>query len=165
MGRMADAIIDIDEHISITDLDVAVSLEHDSFYDLEIVLKGPTGLSITLNPSLNGVFLIRDSNDRYEPVGGTNRFLFDDEAAVGIKEATLPWDQPFRPADGLVKLSAFDGDAFGRWRVQIQDFGDWHIGRLTGVEFIITSPEPSSIFILGLLSAIAAVLKPRRIGP
>jgi subtilisin-like proprotein convertase family protein len=159
-GRMADANLDITEHISIIDLDIAVSLTHESFYDLEISLKSPTGITIILNPSLNSAFLISDSNGYHSIVGGSNRFWFDDEAAVGIENATSPFDRAFKPVDGL---SAFNGkDAFGQWRVQIQDIGDAHTGRLERVELIIASPEPSSVCLLGLLAIMAIPLKPRK---
>jgi subtilisin-like proprotein convertase family protein len=161
-GWMADANVDVTEHISITDLDIAVSLTHESFYDLEISLKSPAGITIILNPSLNSAFLITDSNGFHSTVGGSNRFWFDDEAAVGIKNATSPFDQAFKPVDGL---SIFDGkDAFGRWRVQIQDVGDAHTGRLERVELIIASPEPSSVCLFGLLAIMARPLKPRKAG-
>jgi hypothetical protein len=80
--------------------------------------------------------------------------LFDDEAAVGIEDATPPFSQEFRPASDF-KLSAFDGqDIFGQWRVQIQDMWFADVGRLEGVELIINAPEPCS----ACLFTLAAVL-------
>jgi hypothetical protein len=159
-GWMADANLDVTEHISITDLDIAVSLTHESFYDLEISLKSPTGTTIILNPSLNSAFLISDSDGYPLNIGGSNRFWFDDEAAVGIKSATSPFDRAFKPVDAL---SAFDGkDAFGRWQVQIQDIGDTHTGQLERVELIIASPEPSSACLLVLLAIMAIAIKPHK---
>jgi hypothetical protein len=57
-GRMDDALINVREHILINDLDVAVSLTHGAFMDLEIVLENPGGTVITLNPSANTAFWI-----------------------------------------------------------------------------------------------------------
>jgi hypothetical protein len=154
-GRMADAIINVTEHILIDDLKVAVSLTHEAFVDLEIVLQGPTGTSIELNPSLNYAFITRGSDGRLVYVGGSNRFLFDDEAAVGIKDATPPFDQAFRPSTDY-ELSAFGGqDAFGQWRLQIYDIGFKNTGRLEGVELIISAPEPTSVCLFTLAVVIA----------
>jgi subtilisin-like proprotein convertase family protein len=161
-GRMADANINVTEHLSIEDLDVAISLKHDSFYDLQIVLQSPVGTTITLNPSFNDTFMIRGPDGRYQPVGGSNRFLFDDEAAIGIENATPPLSQAFRPAAGF-KLSAFDGqDAFGTWRVQIQDLSPRDTGQLERVELIINAPEPTSGCLFGLAIVVARLIRSRK---
>ncbi len=161
-GKMDDAIINVTEHISIDDLDVAISLKHDSFYDLQIVLQSPVGTTITLNPSFNDAFMIRGSDDRYQPVGGSNCFLFDDEAAIGIENATPPLNQAFRPAADF-KLSAFDGqDAFGIWRVQIQDLSPRDTGRLERVELIINAPEPTSCCLFGLAIVVTRLIRSRK---
>jgi subtilisin-like proprotein convertase family protein len=153
-GRMADANITVNEHHLIDDLDVAVSLTHEAFFDLEIVLTSPFGTTITLNPPLNDAFIIPGPGGSHS-AGGSNRFLFDDEAAVGIEDATQPFDQAFRPATGFA-LFAFDGqDAFGQWRLQIYDAGMAHTGRLEGVELIISAPEPTSMCLFALAAAIA----------
>lgn len=148
-GRMADAIIDVTNHISIIDLDVVVSLTHDSFFDLEIVLESPAGTTITLNPALNNAFIIQDTYG-IRSAGGSNRFLFDDEATVSIENATPPFDQAFKPALGFA-LSAFDGqDAFGSWRLQINDLLYMDTGQLEKVELIVNIPEPATLFLLTL---------------
>ena len=161
-GRMEPAIIDITEHILITDLDIAVTLTHESFFDLEIVLQSPAGTIITLNPHSNKAFIITDGNDWQTPVGGTNRFLFDDEAEIPIDRAVEPWDQPFKPYDKLT-LSAFDGqDAFGQWQLRILDAWTPHIGQLHKVELVFNSPEPTSVCLFGIAFAAAGLLKPRK---
>ncbi len=162
-GRMDDAIIDVTEHYLIEDLDVAVLLTHEAFFDLEIVLQSPTGTTITLNPASNNAFIIQEGGSH--SAGGQNRFLFDDEAATDIEHATLPFDRPFRPATGF-ELSAFDGqDAFGQWRLQIRDVGIDHTGRLEEAELIINSPEPTTAVLLALGAAAVYTRKspPRRI--
>jgi hypothetical protein len=150
-GAMEDAIIDVTEHISIRDLDIAVSLTHDSFFDLQIALESPAGMTIMLNPHSNDAFMTQAPDGRRVPVGGSNRFLFDDESAICIEDATPPFDQAFKPARGF-ELSVFDGqDAFGSWRLQIEDFWPDHTGRLERVELIvISSPEPSTALLFGL---------------
>ena len=162
LGRMADAFIDVEQHFSIVDLDIAISLTHEAFMDLEMVLQGPDGTKITLNSALNDAFWIKAPGGAYS-VGGENRFLFDDEAPLGIVDAVPPFDQAFRPKDGF-KLSAFDGqDAFGRWCLQIYDAGDDNIGRLEAVELIITTPEPATALLLCLGVSLAPLLKSRKL--
>jgi len=164
-GRMADAIINITEHHLIEDLDIAVSLTHAAFYDLEIVLQNPAGTTITLNPSLNTAFLIQDITGSWS-VGGQNRFLFDDEAAIDIEHAVQPFDQPFRPPSGF-ELSAFDGqDAFGRWHLQITDVGTMHTGQLERIELFIISPEPTTVVLMAFGAAAIYMRKsPSRRAP
>jgi subtilisin-like proprotein convertase family protein len=162
-GKMEDAIIDVTEHISIDDLDIAISLTHEAFFDLEIILQRPNGKPVTLNPSLNYAFEIRDANNRLMSAGGQNRFLFDDEAAIGIENATPPFNQAFRPAVDS-KLSAFDGqDAFGQWRLQINDLWTGGTGRLEGVELIINVPEPTSGCLFGLAIVVARLIRSRKV--
>jgi subtilisin-like proprotein convertase family protein len=153
-GRMDDAIIIVDEHFLIEDLDVAVLLTHEAFYDIEIVLKSPAGTTITLNPAANSAFLLPGPGGMTS-AGGQNRFLFDDEAAINIENAVQPFDQPFRPATGW-ELSAFDGqDAYGAWRLQITDVWFYYTGRLEEVELTFSTPEPTSALLL-TIGALAA---------
>jgi subtilisin-like proprotein convertase family protein len=157
-GRMADAIIDVTEHHLIEDLDVAVLLTHEAFFDLEIALQSPAGTTITLNPALNTAFIIQDEGGS-RSAGDQNRFLFDDEAAVDIRHASQPFNQAFKPAVDF-ELSAFDGqDAFGRWRLQIRDVGDMHTGQLERTELIITTPEPTTAVLLALGAAVIYMRK------
>jgi subtilisin-like proprotein convertase family protein len=152
-GRMANAIIDVTEHVLIEDIDVAVLLTHEAFFDLEIALQSPLGTTITLNPSLNTAFIINDDTGS-RPAGGQNRFLFNDEAAVDITHATQPFNQPFRPPSDF-ELSTFDGqDAFGQWQLLINDVGNMHTGQLEGVELIIILPEPSTALLFALGAAM-----------
>jgi subtilisin-like proprotein convertase family protein len=161
-GRMDDAIINVTKHLLIEDLDVAVSLEHEAFFDLEIVLQGPSGTTIKLNPSPNYAFIIQDENHSHT-VGGSNRFLFDDEAITDIKHAVQPLDQAFKPTPGF-ELSIFDGqDAFGQWRLQINDLWASNTGQFVRVELIIRTPEPTTISFFTLAAVVARLLKPRKI--
>jgi len=164
MGKMDDAIIDVQEHISIHELDIAVTLTHEAFFDLEIVLLNPDGISITLNPQSNYAFITTGPNGGNEVIGGTYRLWFDDEAADSIKNAMLPFDQPYKPAKG--KLSDLEGqDAFGPWRLQITDVWPAHIGQLDKVELIINTPEPGTLCLFGLAAVIARFLKKRGQAP
>jgi hypothetical protein len=160
-GPMEDAIIDVDKHFLIEDLDVAITLTHEAFFDLEIALESPTGTTITLNPPFNYAFIIQDDNGSHS-AGGQNRFLFDDEAAIDIEHATQPFDQPFRPAIGF-ELSAFDGqDVFGSWRLKINDLWALHTGQLDRVELIINIPEPTTASLFALAAVVNRLLRSRR---
>ncbi len=161
MGNMADAVITVNEHIQIIDLNIAVSLVHESFYDLEIALESPAGTTITLNPHSNAAFMIRGPDNRQHPVGGSNRFLFDDKAAICIEDATPPFDASYRPATGF-ELAAFNGqDAFGNWRLQIDDVWIGHTGLLEGVELIITTPEPATAGLFAIGACMICLLRNR----
>ncbi len=159
---MNDANIIVAKHILITDLNIAVTLTHDAFFDLELVLINPAGTAITLNPHSNYSFFKEGQDGGNFPVGGTNRFLFDDEAAIPIEKAIEPWDQPFKPYDKLM-LSVFDGqDAFGQWRLQILDFWPDNIGQLHKVELIFNSPEPTSACLFAVVFAVTGLLRTRK---
>ena len=161
-GKMDDAIINVTEHLLIKDLDIAVLLTHEAFFDLEIVLQSPNGKAITLNPSMNFAFIVTEPGGSHS-VGGSNRFLFDDEAAIGIENATPPLSQAFRPAPDF-KLSAFDGqDAFGQWRLQINDLWTGGTGQLERVELIINAPEPTSGCLFGLAIVVARLIRSRKV--
>jgi hypothetical protein len=159
-GPMVDAIIDVDKHIIIEDLNITVSLTHSAFFDLEIILESPAGTKITLSPFPNYAFIINDNGSK--SAGGQNRFLFDDEAAIDIKHAVQPFDQPFRPVPGS-ELSIFDGkDAFGLWKLKINDLAASHVGQLERVELIISTPEPTTVSIFFLGAFVVHCFKPRK---
>ncbi len=161
-GKMVDAFIDVEQHVSIVDLNIAVSLNHSSFLDLQIMIESPEGTEIMLNPYENYAFITRGPDGRFMPVGGSNRFLFDDEAPLGIEQAVPPFDQAFRPASDF-KLSVFDGqDVFGQWRLRIYDAFISNSGRLEAVELIITTPEPTTAVLFCLGASLVSLLKPRR---
>ena len=160
-GAMDDAIIDITQHISILDLDIAVSITHEAFFDLQITLISPQGTTIILNPSYNYAFAFQNPDYSTTLIGGSYRLLFDDEAVVTIENATLPFDQPYRPINAL---SAFDNqDAFGQWRLQITDSVYSHTGQLDKVEMFIDTPEPASICLFALAAGAIGLFNRRSI--
>jgi subtilisin-like proprotein convertase family protein len=153
-GWMADAIIDVTDHLVISDLDVGISLTHTSVFDLQILLQSPAGTRICLN--------------MYNPFGGyfkgedyTNT-IFDDEAELMINQAEAPFTGRFRPIEPY-QLSEFDGeDSFGLWRLQIYDMWDWDTGTLDSFELMITTPEPSTATLLTFGVGLLLLLRPRR---
>jgi subtilisin-like proprotein convertase family protein len=139
---MDDAVIDVPAHLIITDLDVAVDIVHTNIFDLEMILKGPTGQEIYLNA-------YEDLNDltKAQNFSGT---VFDDEAALAIEQGDAPFTGHFRPKSGNF-LSTFDGsDAFGQWRLCIDDLYHDDSGYLENFELRFTVPEPAMFMLFSL---------------
>jgi len=150
IGPMDDAVIDVPEHLIISDLDVAVDIVHTNIFDLEMILKGPTGQEIYLNAYY-------DTNDFIKAQNYSNT-VFDDEAVLAIEQGSAPFTGSFKPKDGNF-LSTFDGtDAFGQWRLYINDLYYEDSGYLENFELRITVPEPAAF----VLFTLAGLLLRRR---
>jgi len=152
IGWMDDALLEVPDHIIISDVDVGISVTHTNVFDLQIFLQSPSGTRICLNmyDSFEGFF----AGENY-----TNT-IFDDEAQSSISQAEPPFTGRFRPLD-LYTLSEFDNeDAFGFWRLQIYDAFYYNSGTLDRVELMITTPESATaiflIFGAGLLKLFCA---------
>lgn len=142
VGPMQDAVITITEHLVIDDINVAIDITHTNVFDLEIMLQGPGGQQICLNAyyDLNDFFRAQDYSQT----------IFDDEAAVAIEQGNASFTGSFRPKVGN-SLSVFDGlDAFGQWRLQIDDLYHDDRGSLENFELIITVPEPATFILFAL---------------
>jgi len=155
-GWMDDAVIEIDEHIIITDLDVVIDIKHSNVFDLNILLQGPDGTEICLNS-----YKIKDFFEREDYVNT----VFDDEAPVNVEDAEPPFAGKFKPKKGNL-LSSFDGtDAFGQWKLRIEDLWLADSGCLEKFELKITVPEPASVSMLvfgGLLGMVCRKQKTPR---
>jgi subtilisin-like proprotein convertase family protein len=159
-GWMADATLNVADHVTIYDLDVRLSLTHGSLFDLEILLESPAGTSVALNLAGNTAFIIRGEDGRLTAVGGTFDLLFDDEAATPIDQAAKPFTGPFQPT---ASLSSFDQqDAFGTWYLRIYDAFYADTGTLDGFELVITTPEPATAILLIFGTALATLLRPHQ---
>jgi subtilisin-like proprotein convertase family protein len=138
---MDDAVIDVLEHLNVTDLNVAIDIVHTNVFDLEMILKGPTGRQIYLNAYEPSDFL------KAPNYSGT---VFDDEAALAIEQGSAPFTGSFRPKRGNF-LSTFDGtDAFGQWRLCINDLYYKDRGYLENFELRFTIPEPATFTFFAL---------------
>jgi len=82
-GWMADAVIEIDCHFTILDLDVGITLTHSNVFDLQISLQGPDGTTLSLN-AYNPFYEYFDGEDYTQTV-------FDDEAQTPIGQAQPPF--------------------------------------------------------------------------
>ncbi len=161
-GRMADAIINVTDSFIIQDVDVVVALTHGALFDLRIILQSPAGTDVVLNPAGNLAFIVRGKDGRLGPVGGARQLFFDDETELSIEQATEPFFGPFRPVDPY-KLSEFDGqDAYGAWRLQINDAHFAHTGNLSSFELIVTTPEPASAIFLAFGAILAGRFRTRQ---
>lgn len=153
-GWMTDAVIDIPDHFIIYDLDVGITLTHTNVFDLQIFLQSPTGSRICLN--------MYDPFDEFFIGENYINTIFDDEAPAYIKQGKPPFTGRFRPLESY-RLSKFDGrDAFGPWHLQIYDAFYSDTGTLNSFELVITTPEPTTVILLLLGTALITFLNPRR---
>jgi subtilisin-like proprotein convertase family protein len=127
-------------------LTVRVDVVHSWDGDVDLLLLGPTGITVELSTDNGG------SGDNY-----TNT-VFDDAAAVSIVAGTPPFTGSFRPEQ---PLTAFAGTgALGTWRLQFRDDQAGFSGTLTGWSLtIVPIPEPGTLTLLltslGLLDLVA----------
>ena len=140
LGWMNDAVIEVTDHLAIHDLDVSITLTHTSAFDLQLFLLSPDQTTICLNlyDPFSGFF--EGENYTYT--------IFDDEAAISIEQADAPFTGRFKPLEPY-KLSAFDGiDAFGQWHLQVYDAHYNDTGYFQNFQLHITTPEPTTLFLL-----------------
>jgi subtilisin-like proprotein convertase family protein len=161
-GWMADAIIEIPDHIVISDLDIGVILAHESLFDLQILLQSPVGTNVALNLAGNLAFIVRGEDGGLTAVGGSGKLIFDDEADVSIEQATEPFFSSYRPVWDLSLLD--NEDAYGPWRLRVYDAFYADTGTLNSFELVITSPEPATAVLLILGFSLMTLLNhPRKI--
>ncbi len=153
-GWMADAVIEIDYHLTILDLDVGITLTHSNVFDLQISLQGPDGTTLSLNAY--------NPDNEFFQGADYSQTIFDDEAQTPIGQAQPPFTGRFRPNNGSL-LEIFDGqDAYGPWHLQIYDMWDYDTGTLESFELTIATPEPATVVLLVLGTGCAALFRPRR---
>ncbi len=155
-GSMNDAVININKHHIIYDIDVGITVTHTNVFDLQLILQSPSGTSLVLNigDPYNGFF----EGENYIDT------IFDDEALVIIEDGQAPFSGRFKPVSGSL-LEIFDGqDAFGVWRLRILDVYEYDTGTLKSVELILTTPESASVILLAFGTILAGRFRtvPRR---
>ena len=155
-GRMDDAVINVTDHILISDLDVRISLTHTNVFDLQIFLQGPVGTKICLN--------MYDFKKEFFKGQDYAKTIFDDDAPDSIEHAEAPFTGRFKPRAGS-RLEVFDGrDAYGLWRLQIHDRWQWDTGTLDSFELMITTiPEPATVIFLTLGAGLIRLHKRRNL--
>ncbi|MHC4193270.1 MAG: proprotein convertase P-domain-containing protein [Planctomycetota bacterium] len=151
---VTEAIIDIPDDFIIHDLDVAITITHTNVFDLQLFLQSPAGTRICLN--------MFDFEDEFGVYPNYTDTIFDDEAQLSIKQADAPFTGPYRPIEPFL-LSEFDGEQTpGQWSLQIYDMYDWDTGTLNHFELIIATPEPTTVVLLILGTAMLTLFNPRR---
>lgn len=146
---LTEALINVPDHLTIYDLDVAINITHTNVFDLLIFIQSPHGTRIPLN-----YYNLKSGFFKGENYIQT---IFDDEAPMSIQHGSAPFTGRFRPKTGA-SLQVFDGeDAYGLWRLQIFDQWYWDTGSLESVELIFsisetakTVPGPSAVALLTL---------------
>lgn len=155
-GPMNDAIININQHHTIYDLDVGINITHTNVFDLQLILQSPAGTALILN-------MYDYIEDFFIGANYTNT-IFDDEALTPIEDGTVPFTGWFKPKNGNL-LEIFDNeDVFGVWRLRIYDAYEFDTGTLNSFELIVTIPEPASAIFLAFGTILARRFRtgPRR---
>ena len=153
-GWMADAVIEIDSHFTISDLDVGLNLTHTNVFDLQISLQSPDGTSLCLN--------MYNSYNEFFTGADYSQTIFDDEALIPIDQAQPPFTGRFRPNNGSLLEIFDDQDAYGPWQLRIYDAYYHDTGTLDSFELTVTTPEPATVVLLVLGTGCAALLRPCR---
>jgi subtilisin family serine protease/subtilisin-like proprotein convertase family protein len=113
----------------ITDIDVAVTLNHTAVGDLTLTLIHPSGARIELMSRTGG-----ETNNLVNTI-------FDDEATTAITGGVAPFTGRFKPVQRLVDLEGLSYN--GTWTLEITDhFAASDSGTLTAWSLFITTGEP-----------------------
>jgi RHS repeat-associated protein len=152
-GAVASSEITVSGSLTISDLDVALWIDHRNTSDLNIFLVSPSGTRIEL------------STDN----GGTgNHYLntiFDDQAATAITAGAAPFWGRYRPETPLSVLNGTD--AAGTWRLEVQDdtagnspdglLRGWAIRVNQGLDAALTITAPDGSVLAANGSAMSGV--------
>lgn len=156
-GPMNDAVIDIDINLPIKQLTVGLTIEHENIFDLQIALISPAGTALGLNSfdTLN----LPEMPDGQNWQNYTNT-VFSDDAQLCISQAKAPFTGIFRPKHG--QLAAFTGqNAFGQWKLRVNDLWQGHTGKLTNFQLHVYTPEPTTLALTTLALAVLTLSKNR----
>lgn len=85
---MAEATINVPDHITIADLDVGINITHSHVFDLKLFLQSPQGTQICLNTY---------NFDEFFDGGDYTGTIFDDEAQYPIEHGQPPFNGQFKP--------------------------------------------------------------------
>ena len=150
---MNDAVINVSDSFTVIDLDVEITLEHTSVFDLQLFVQGPDGTRLTL--------VHYDPADEFFEGQDYTATIFDDEAETPIEAGQAPFTGRFSPR-APAELSVFDGrNPQGPWTIQIYDSWYANVGTLYEVKLIFQTPEPAVFLLLLLGLPFTRPQKPR----
>lgn len=157
---LTEALINVPDHFSIYDLDVAVNITHTNVFDLLIFIQSPLGTRIPLN--------YYNAKNEFFKGADYIQTVFDDEAPIPIEQGSAPFTGRYRPKAGS-SLQIFDHkNAYGLWRLQIYDLWYWDTGTLESVELIFsitetakTIPAPSALVLLAFGAGLTVTFRRR----
>ena len=143
--------LSVDQHMTITDIDVYLDITHREVSELKILIDSPCGKTVVLKDLWPTPW--RD------PHSNMHSTIFDDEAEIELSSGQPPYKNRYRPTKGE-SLSLFDGcDAYGQWQLRIKDDALGDIGTLDKWELYIThTPEPGIL----LLTALGGIVLARK---
>ncbi|HLB75191.1 MAG TPA: proprotein convertase P-domain-containing protein [Sedimentisphaerales bacterium] len=149
---MNDAVINVPESFTVIDLDVEITLEHTSVFDLQLFVRSPDATALTL--------IYYDPADEFFEGQNYTATIFDDEADTPIESGHAPFTGRFTPR-APAELTVFDGrDPQGPWTIRIYDSWYANVGALYEVKLIFQTPEPAAFLLLLLGIPLARPQKP-----
>jgi len=151
---MTPAVVNVPDNFTVIDLDVAVTLNHTSAFDLELILKSPDGTKLRLN--------YYNPSDEYFEGQNYTATIFDDEAPTSIQLADAPFTGRFKPR-APARLDIFDAlNPQGPWELQIYDWWYANTGTLEEFKLIFNIPEPATVILLTLGLTFTALWRTQR---
>jgi subtilisin-like proprotein convertase family protein len=126
----------------LTDLDLALDLNHTSFCDLIIRIESPAGISATIS--------IYDEDTFVKGKQSFGWLTLDNESTIKIDSAPNLSIGSFQPT-GYDSLSIFYGrQSFGMWKISICDQIYYDTGTLNGVRFDVGIEPQTTITALSI---------------
>ncbi|TDU43282.1 putative secreted protein (Por secretion system target) [Gelidibacter sediminis] len=116
------SIINVQENLPVTDVEVKVNIQHDWVRDLKLVLVSPEGTSIILT----------NNNGLPEAKNYTNT-VFDQQATDSITNGTAPFTGSYIPEENLSQLNGEMSG--GQWKLNVIDLFDTDGGQF--IEFTL----------------------------
>ena len=140
-ASVTNVTLNVSEHATIQDLDIALFIEHTFINDLEIVLISPSNTEVIL--------ALREGTNTADFGRADLWTRFDEEStafAIFDDGEEGPFPGSFLPRESL---DPFNGqDIFGTWILQITDFALEDTGTFNDFALIVGVPEPSTLALL-----------------
>lgn len=139
-GDLAVSRMVVEDAVTLTDVNVALFIDHDYVGDLRVRLRSPSGTTrILFNRPQNS-----NGNCGNDDIGtATAPFTFDDESAATFVNTrcagTTPWNGTSTSVQPVQTLSAFDGQStLGTWELLVEDYAGNSLGYLISWDLVTT---------------------------